>query len=72
MGVNTNHVVPAKAGTQIVTKPEGPKLRCFAYVYELDPGLRRNDEVGVHELDAQSLVFHQVCNTTRVHARLIL
>jgi tripartite-type tricarboxylate transporter receptor subunit TctC len=38
-------IIPAQAGIQVVTWPAGPDLRCFASIYDLDSGLRRNDGV---------------------------
>ncbi len=45
MGVGTKPVVPAKAGTQDVIRCEASLLSACGAGYELDSGLRRNDEV---------------------------
>jgi hypothetical protein len=45
MRITATPVVLAKARTQVVTRPEGPRIRCFASGYNLDSGLRQNDDV---------------------------
>jgi hypothetical protein len=46
----TNSVVPAQAGTQVVYLCEASRISASGASYDLDSGLRRNDEVGVAHL----------------------
>jgi hypothetical protein len=43
---NTIYVIPANAGIQCVPRAKDANIRCFAWMNDLDSGLRQNDDCG--------------------------